>query len=160
LRARPERLEHCRRLTDEELAGVPAHMRERIQCTGHTARYRLSVRANEALLRQRDIGGAGLLGDRPISLIEDLRVAPGRTRLQVRIVRLDSATADGALSPDSSDSPRERRMAETRERARRESLPPVVGLDTVIAIHPGQVVLLTYDPDGRRLVVPWAASRQ
>ncbi len=40
---RPERIEHCRTLTDEELADVPAHMRQRVQCEGRSAGYRLGV---------------------------------------------------------------------------------------------------------------------
>src|SRR5581483_10229084 len=42
-RARGERVEQCRRLTPAELARVPAHMRQEIQCTGRIVPYRLRV---------------------------------------------------------------------------------------------------------------------
>ena len=43
LSARPERVERCRELSDEELARLPAHMRLRTQCEGYSARYRLAI---------------------------------------------------------------------------------------------------------------------
>jgi hypothetical protein len=156
IRARPERLEHCRRLSDEELAGVPAHMRERVQCEGRTARYRFSVGANDRALWSREVAGGGALGDRPISFVEDLEIAPGATALRLEIVRLDSALAAPEMT-DSAGSDRERRMAATRARARQEALPPVVALDTTLMIRAGEVVLVTYDPDQRRLVLPLGA---
>jgi hypothetical protein len=151
-------MEQCRRLTDEELAGVPAHMRERIQCEGHTARYQLSITIDGSLVADRLVSGGGAHGDRPISLLEDFRVTPGPRVLLIRIVRVDSAEALAPALDDSSTSDRERRMAETRERSRREALPPTVVLDTSLAIGEGQVVLVSYDPERRRLILPLGAA--
>src|SRR6266542_87023 len=47
-RARGERVEQCRRLTEEELERLPAHMRQEEQCEGRILPYRLQVRVDGA----------------------------------------------------------------------------------------------------------------
>ena len=49
--ARPERVETCRRLSDEELAKVAEHMRRRVECEGTTARYRFDILRNGVHIR-------------------------------------------------------------------------------------------------------------
>ena len=55
-RARGERLESCRRATPEELAAVPAHMRQEVICEGaRVAPYRLRIAVDgQALEVRRD----------------------------------------------------------------------------------------------------------
>ncbi len=71
---RPERIEHCRTLTDEELAGVPAHMRQRVQCEGRSAGYRLVVSIDGAPRFDTLVTGGGARGDRPVYVFRELDV--------------------------------------------------------------------------------------
>src|SRR5690606_41211795 len=41
--ARPQRIETCREVSDEELAEIPVHMRQTTVCEGITATYLLEV---------------------------------------------------------------------------------------------------------------------
>lgn len=147
---RPERLEHCRRLTDEELAGTPAHMRERVRCEGRAARYRLVVRTNDLTVVADTIRGGGSRHEGQIHLFRELTVAPGTIHLGIEVVRIDSAlVSTDSLGGATSD--RERRMEETRERVRRESLPARLALDTSLVVGPREIILIGYDAATRRL---------
>jgi hypothetical protein len=150
--ARPERIERCRSLTDEELAGVPAHMRERVRCEGGAARYALTVLTNGQVRVNDTVRGGGARHEGLIHLLRELPIAPGPVRLTAAAARIDSAVAPtDSLSTGASD--RERRMEETRERVRREALPAAVGLDTTITVGPREIVLIGYDPATRRFRV-------
>ncbi|MFN0180997.1 MAG: hypothetical protein ACKVZ0_19500 [Gemmatimonadales bacterium] len=159
--ARPERIERCRSLTDEELAGVPAHMRERVHCEGGAARYALTVRTNGQVRVNDTIRGGGARHEGMIHLLRELPVAAGSVRLTVAAARIDSAVAatptDSVVAPIDSQttggSDRERRMEETRERVRREALPAAVALDTTITVGRREIVLIGYDPASRRFRV-------
>ncbi|MBM4186357.1 MAG: hypothetical protein FJ206_03490 [Gemmatimonadetes bacterium] len=150
--ARPQRIEHCRQLSDEELAGVPAHMRQRVQCEGRAARYGLFGRIDGVERLGDTLRGGGARHEGMIHLLRDLPVAPGLRRLVVEVRRLDSldpvADSLGTLTTD-----RERRMEATRERVRREALPAEVRLDTVVSLGAREVVLIGYDPDGQRFTL-------
>lgn len=151
---RPERIERCRTLTDAELEGVPAHMRQRVRCEGRTATYRLDVVVNGTRLLTDTLAGGGARRDRPIHLLRELPLPPGRHRVQLSVMRIDSvpgeADADTAAALPGSRDARER---EERARARREALPPVLAFDTTLALGAGAVALVTYDPDRKRLVL-------
>lgn len=91
--ARPERIETCRRLTDEELAQRPPHMRLRLECNGSFAHYRLTVSVDSQVISETTVRGGGLRHDRPMHLFEEFRVPAGRHRFRVALVRVDSASA-------------------------------------------------------------------
>lgn len=91
--ARPERIETCVRVSDEELARRPAHMRRQYECEGTTARYQLTVLSNDTTIYTQMVRGGGLRHDRELYVSRDIRIAPGSVRLSVRFVRLDSSTA-------------------------------------------------------------------
>jgi hypothetical protein len=163
--ARPERIEHCRRLSEEELAKQPAHMRTRVECEGTTARYRLEVRREGVLVDSVTVRGGGLRHDREVYLSREILVAPGAARLAVRFVRVDSSTAPGeedrppsapSVRQDSTSTPfiadRAVREDDERRRRRAEAIPPVLSLDTVVTLASRQVILVTYDALLRRLV--------
>jgi hypothetical protein len=160
---RPERLETCRTLTDEELEGVPVHMRQRIQCEGRSARYRLQVLLGGSVALVDTLAGAGARSDRPIHVLRDLALPPGLHRVELSVVRIDSAVPADSLSGGSAGTDtaggaapsREQREGEERARARREALPPALRLDSTLAFAAGEVVLVTYDSDARRLVLRW-----
>lgn len=160
--ARPERLENCRRRTDEELAAIPPHMRLRVVCDGVSARYRLEVRRDGLSEIDEIVRGGGARHDRPIYVLRDLPVSPGPIRLEVRFTRIDqprpaSDTAAGGAAAGESDTvlsgARARREVEERERGRREAVAPSLALDQRITIPARGVVLVTYDPARRTLEV-------
>jgi hypothetical protein len=181
--ARPERIDVCRRVSEEELAQLAPHMRRQVVCEGTTARYLLEVRRDGVVLDTAIVRGGGLRHDRELYVARDLPIAAARARIVVRFARLDSSagpTDTGQLSgragepatpraggaaaaaSASTDAPvpqgvvpadRAVREAEERERRRAEAVPPVLVLDTIVALAPRTVLLVTYDALARRLVV-------
>ena len=159
LSARPERVERCRELTDEELAKLPAHMRLRTKCEGYSARYLLRVRLDERQLALDTLRGGGLRHDRPLHVFNEHEVSPGRQRVLVEVTRIDEGIA--RTEEDSRES-REavadtllggRAERERDERTRRvaEAMPARLVLDTTMTLVPGGVVLITFDQNTRRL---------
>jgi len=156
---RPERIEHCRRLSDQELAGVPAHMRQRVKCEGTTASYRLELRVDGLPTLRDSLVGGGIRHDRPIHLFREVAVSPGDHRTEVRITRVETIRPDSAIGTRDSETgtvvapDRARREAEEQARARREALPAVLELRTELTLDAGEVALITYDPETQRLAV-------
>ena len=159
LSARPERVERCRELTDEELAKLPAHMRMRTKCEGYSARYLLLVKLDERQLSLDTLRGGGLRHDRPLHVFNEHEVSPGRQHVLVEVTRIDEGIA--RTEEDSSES-REavadtllggRAEREREERTRRvaEAMPARLVLDTTMTLVPGGVVLITFDQNTRRL---------
>ncbi len=161
---RPERIERCRELSDEELAKRPAHMRLRLECEGHPARYTVRVRSDGVVLSVDTVTGGGLRGDRAIHMLREYAVPPGLRAILVEIARIDSVAHDdedsastddeGADSfvPGAAPASRARRERDERRRQRQEALPASLSLDTTLQIPEGGVVMVTYDPTRRRLV--------
>lgn len=138
LSARPERIEQCRTLTEEELAARPAHMRQPVVCEGTSARYRLVLAAGEAVLLDTALTGGGARRDRPLHLLEEFPLPPGTHRLAVTLHRVDT------IPPDATVEATPARSAEV--------LPAELGLETTVTIAARRVVLVTYDPRRQRLV--------
>ena len=92
--ARPERIERCRRQSEEELARRPAHMRQPVVCEGASAQYRLTVRDDGRLVAERVVHGGGLRQDRRLYVFLELPLNPGDRRIEVRFDRLDPEGAD------------------------------------------------------------------
>lgn len=168
--ARPERIETCRAPSEEELARLPAHMREREVCEGTSARYRLRVSRDGELVLDEVVRGAGLRHDRPVYLLRDLEAPPGRHLVEVRFERIDSLAVPTDTSPDepSADtgrgdlSDRRRHEAEEHRRRRLEAVPSHLSLVESVDLRRREVLLVTYQPDQRRLVTvsgPDTASR-
>ncbi len=176
---RPERIERCRRYTDEELAERPAHMRQRLECEGSSARYGLRVETDGRAVSLDTVTGGGLRGDRPIHFLGEYPLLPGARTISVEVVRVDTTDADGEEAEDQDDaedeagadddedaeessgleSDRGVREREERKRQRQEALPPRLSLDTTVTVGRGEVVLVTYDRGVRRLVMV-GGSRQ
>lgn len=157
--ARPERVERCRRLTDDELAQLPAHMRLRVECEGTFARYHLTVRIDGALVASDTIRGSGLRHDRPMHVFSEIAVTPGSRRLVVALARIDSLPTDsaaaGALAGQEADTllgAREGREMDERRRRTAEAIPSLLRLDTTLTLATGAVVLVTWDPGSRQLI--------
>lgn len=160
LSARPERIERCRQLSDEELAKLPAHMRLRTECEGFSASYQLTLTVDEDRLVVDTLRGGGLRKDRPIHLYREYELQPGSRRLRIEVNRIDdntNATADSAAT--GSGQPADTLMGgraerERDERARRaaEAMPARLKLDTLLTVAARRVVLVTFDNSTRRLV--------
>ena len=167
--ARPERVETCRRVSDEELAKLPVHMRRRLVCEGTTARYALEVTRDGARILADTVRGGGMRHDREVYVSRELRLAPGPSRLVVRFVRLDSsatgdedesaerAVRDHAERREEAErqpalADRGQRETDERRRRRAEAIPPELTLDTLVTLAPRAVLLVTYDEIRRQLV--------
>ncbi len=158
--AMPERIEVCRTLSEEELAGLAEHMRQRVQCEGTSASYDLRVSADGDEIATARIRGGGLRHDRPIHLLREYPLPAGRHRIQVTFARREAAPLETPQSDDRLTSAADtglfagRAAREISERARRAqaAIPPLMTLDTTISFGPRQVALVVFDSDSRRLV--------
>jgi hypothetical protein len=165
--ARPERIEVCRRQSDEELAKVAPQMRQRVVCEGASARYRLELFRDGQRLLQEVVRGGGLRHDRPLYVFREFEVAPGAASYALRLTRIDTVRADhdDEEEDDEEDEDRARRRASDSaligERARRESeqrqrqrasvLPVELALRLDATLEAGEVMLLTYEASERAL---------
>jgi hypothetical protein len=144
---RPERIERCRERSDSELARVPAHMRQRVECEGRSARYAVRVADGARILSLDTVTGGGLRGDRPIHMLREYRLAPGPHAIAVEVARTDSAAGEIEEERDHED-----REEESRRRARAERVPARLAWDSTVQLAPAAVLLVTYDQVKRRLV--------
>lgn len=160
--ARPERIEQCRALSEEEIAKQPSHMRRRMECSGVFASYRLEVSVDGRELDERTVRGGGLRHDRAMHVLEEYDVppGPGRIRVMLKRIELNAGSTDTSMTGAASAAPdtgiyagRAEREVEERERRRRAAVPAELLLDTAVTIHPGTVRLVTFDPEARRLVL-------
>ena len=136
-RVRGETIESCRRATAEELAGVEAHMRQEVICEGRrVAPYRLRVAIDGRLLTDTLAPGSGVRGDRPMHVLRDIPLAPGPHRIVVSLERQGPGAVGDTL--------------QRREHERR-AIPPRLGIDTMLAAAPNEILLVTYAPDERAL---------
>lgn len=161
LRARPERMEHCRAPSRQELEQMAEHMRQRLICDGTTASYLLRVSIDGNQVDSQVVRGGGLRNDRPLQVLSEYGVAPGTRRLAVTIERRETPNNSGdhdmtiESDPDSGTfAGRARREAGERERSRRVAIPSLLTLDTLIAVEPRTVILVSFDPDTRSLRLP------
>jgi hypothetical protein len=138
LSARPERLERCRTLSEEELASRPAHMRQPVICDGEAASYRLVVTRDGAPLLETELTGGGARRDRPIHLLREYPIPAGTVHLSIALERIDTAEA---------------MVVDTAAGIRiAEALPRSLRLDTTVTVASHRVVMVTYEPRQRRLV--------
>ncbi len=133
-RARGERVEECRRLTPEELARIPAHMRREEECVGRLLPYRLQVTLDGSRAVDQLVQAAGARHDRPLFVFRELPVSPGQHALAVTF------THEGTL-------PAGARAEEEAERPLR------LVLDTIVTLTARRALLVTYDEARRELVV-------
>lgn len=146
--ARPERIESCRRLSDDELAARPAHMRQRVECEGRSATYVLHVTVDGAVLDSAVISGGGLRKDRPIFLLRDYAIAPGERDVRVVFSRREAGAARDSAEVDD-DAPagddREAREALQRRGRRFAALPRRLEFTRRVQFRPGEAVMLTVE---------------
>ncbi|HEX6249972.1 MAG TPA: hypothetical protein VFZ56_00905 [Gemmatimonadaceae bacterium] len=163
LGARPERIEVCREQSDEELARLAPQMRQRVICEGRTAQYRLQVHRNGQLIHSQIVRGGGLRQDRQLYVSRDLQVPPGAGSFAVHLARIDTvAQIEDARDDDDDEDDaapgeaiipgRAAREVDERRRRREEAVPATLGLDISVTLAPRDVLLVSYDAEGRRLI--------
>lgn len=160
--ARPERIETCRALTAEEIEKQPPHMRRRVECKGTFASYLLHVASDGRVIDERIVKGGGIRNDRPMHLLADYDLGAGEHRIRITFTRRerndgDSAAAMLHAARTGADSGifagRAAREDEERARRRRAAVPATMEMDTLLTLAPGQVRLITFDAEARRLVM-------
>ena len=114
----------CRPRTQQELDQLPVHMRTPEICSVADASYLLVTRVGEAQTDTTPLLRGGVKGDRPLFVLEDRVLAAGEQRLHVQLIRVTNGRSSALAS-----------------------------LDTVIAMRPGRVQLVTLDEANRLAVI-------
>lgn len=153
--ARPERIEHCRTLSDAELADVPQHMRQREVCEGTTASYRLEARRNDVMLESRVVRGGGMRSDRQLYVFDEFPLPSGTSVVEVRLERIDvrdmpDSLASAAELRDTQDSLATREQ-DARARRVADAVPAQLLLRETVTLEPREVLLVTFDRETRQL---------
>jgi hypothetical protein len=159
--ARPERIEVCRTVSAEELEQREEHMRQRVECDGRFATYTLRVEADDRVVSESIVRGAGLRHDRPLYVLRDFDLPPGVHRIRVTFTRRektdDDAAAFAKVTPAVRDSGifvgRAEREAEEHARRARAAIPASLALDTSVTFTRRRVKIITFDRDRRALEV-------
>ena len=153
-RARPERIENCRQQNAETLAALPPHMRQSVICEGANASYLLQVRRDDVVVVEQLVTPGGLRKDRPLYVFRDIPLPAGDAEVRVAFVRVEPTVeptddANGTSGEDGGG-------AETEAAARRreeltEAVPRSLVYEQRLRFAPGQVRLISYDPERREL---------
>lgn len=138
-RVRGTRVEECRRLTEEELARKPAHMRQEVECDGRILPYRLLVSIDDSTVVDRVVRPAGAREDRPLYVFHEQTVLPGEREVTVRF------ELEREAEP--------RTASDTTRASTADDTPSVLELNVRLALGPKEVALVTYDGEQRQLVV-------
>lgn len=120
-------VEACRDRTPEELAEMPVHMRNPRACIGDIASYHLVVRLDGNEVLADTVRPAGLRGDRPVYVLADLPLTPGRHEASVTFE---------ALLPEGFEPPEGLRSR---------------GWSGTVELGSGQIGLITWDDESGRL---------
>jgi len=139
-RARGERVEVCRDVTEEELRKLPQHMRQPRVCEGTTAPYRVVVSVDGEPVADEIPSGSGTRQARPLYVYRELPLSPGAHHLSVLLERVGGA----AESP-----PQE---SEIEEDHKKGVVPPRLHLEETVHLAPRQVLLVTYDAERQALI--------
>ena len=159
--ARPERIEVCRTLSAEELAQREEHMRQRVECDGHFATYALRVESDGRAIGETVVHGAGLRQDRPLYVLREYDLAPGVHRVRVLFTRREKTDDDAAAFAKATSTEadtgifagRAQREAVEHGRRARAAIPAHLELDTTLALVPRRVMIVTFAPERRALVL-------
>lgn len=148
-------VEDCRTLSEEELAALPAHMRQPEVCETYVPPYRLRVEIDGETIENILVLAGGAHENRPIYVYSELRVQPGTHDLRVEFEQ-ESQPADAAAA-ERAEMAGELGDAQAGERAAGQGDELAAGdrleLRETITLESGQVALVTYDREARRLVL-------
>lgn len=148
-RFRGEVTETCRRLSQEELERLPAHMRKEEVCERRFEPYRLRVRLDGRALGDEVITAAGARADRPLYVHREFAIAPGSHRLEVSFA---PARPSGESSP-ARQAGEESRAVQGRAGEGTGDATGELRLDRRLELNRGDVALVTYDTRLEALVV-------
>jgi hypothetical protein len=135
-RTRGVRVDECRRLSPDELAELPVHMRREEVCESRTLPFRLRLEVDGVTVIDKQIESGGRQ-DRPLFVFEEVAVAPGAVEVSVSFVR-EAEIPTGASEVEFAPA-----RLELRER---------------LELDARSVALVTYDPQSRRLILRGAGS--
>jgi hypothetical protein len=135
--ALPERIETCRERSDEELEHLPQHMRQRVECEGAAAHYRLTVRVGERLIATEIVHAGGLRQDRRIYVFREFAVPVGDQSVTVQFERVEAPDTHHARA--------------TEHHQPTGAVPPRLAFVQRVRFQPRAVMLVTYDPERREL---------
>jgi hypothetical protein len=76
---------NCRTLSDAELAEIPVHMRQPVQCDRGRSAVRLVVRIDSVEVVRKSIPPGGVWGDSNSIVLERIPIEPGSHLVQVAI---------------------------------------------------------------------------
>ena len=100
-RAVPPSVEDCHAPTEDELAGLPAHMRPRELCSGRALPFRLRFVLDGRVVVDEQVVGAGARRDRPVYVFHELRTDPGSHRIEVEFGPEQTGGGDGLVDATS-----------------------------------------------------------
>ncbi|HSL71516.1 MAG TPA: hypothetical protein VK864_14820 [Longimicrobiales bacterium] len=132
-RALGREAEHCRPLSEAEIARQPAHMRRTEVCERRVEPYHLQVSIDGVEQLDTLVHAAGARGDRPIYVLRDFALRPGTHRVRVDFVEREAAP-------------------HTRPDLRRH-FPDILRFAGPITVRARQIALVTYDDEARALVL-------
>ena len=105
LRTVQGKIEVCRDRTPEELAALPAHMRQPRSCDEVAPPYRLRVAIGLRTVLDEQFEPGGLRGDRPIIVDRRLVHSPGKARVQIAFEPVLDEAARRSLAQSGSELP-------------------------------------------------------
>ena len=138
-----EKVKVCRNLTTEELAKIPKHMQTAGQrCEQSLLPYHLDVWVDESHRIDLPMRPAGIRGDRPIYVLQDLLLPPGARQLRIRFEPEALSPASPGI-PGGAPDPQRAALAEAIRQGTRYNL------DRTVQLNPGQVVLVELNEQTR-----------
>lgn len=142
-----ERVRVCHDLTPEELARIPKHMQApgQQQCEQSLLAYRLRFWLDDALRIDATVRPAGIRGDRPVYVQEELLVPPGSHA--VRIAFDPEPPTGGKFGAGAEEAARARARSEAVGRATHYPL------ERTLVLSKGQVARFELDEDARQWVL-------
>ena len=86
-RVRSQEVGECPTRGRDDLDRLPVHMRNPDACVGPLPAYDLQLRLNGELHLEQVVEGGGARGDRPLYVLEDIRLPPDTYRVEVTFER-------------------------------------------------------------------------
>jgi hypothetical protein len=126
-RLRAPATEVCRTRSQAELDALPVHMRAPEVCEHRIAAYDLTVQVDSLPADTTRVVQGGAKGDRPLYVLREIPLEPGRHRVRIRFAAAAGAPVEAHVAP--------------------------LALDTVLHMDAGAVVLVTLGADTRMVIV-------
>jgi hypothetical protein len=141
----------CRERSQEELLRLPVHMRQAQACVDVVVPYRVSLRLNGEKRLERIVSPRGAKSDRPIYVAEDLRLAPGSYRIDVRFEPVPGQSGDEDEGREAGK--QENGESRSERELRREAIAraPIYELSRDLVSVAGRIALVELDESAKEL---------